>query len=47
MGMTDVERQSINVERMKLLGAIIGTKAITELKLGIDNFRRYIGGLRP
>ncbi len=27
-------------------GAIIGTKAITELKLGIDNFRRYIGGLR-
>ena len=28
-------------------GAIIGTKAISELEGGIDNFSRYIEGLRP
>lgn len=27
-------------------GAIIGTKAITELELGVDNFRNYIAGLK-
>jgi tryptophan synthase alpha chain len=27
-------------------GAIIGTKAVMELEAGIDQFRRYIGGLR-
>ncbi len=41
------DRKDIELAFQHADGAIIGTKAISELEGGIENFRRYIGGLRP
>jgi tryptophan synthase alpha chain len=41
------DRKDIELAFQHADGAIIGTKAMSELERGIDNFSRYIGGLRP
>ena len=40
------DRQDVNLACEVADGAIIGTKAVSELEAGVDQFRQYISGLR-
>ena len=40
------DRQDVNLACEVADGAIIGTKAVSELEAGVHQFRQYISGLR-